>query len=256
LEWLDQPISKEIINLMETKWMMSIGIKLVKIVSQKILKYMRKETSFHLKMEHDTKDNGKKMYVTEKELRYGLMVPDTKECGRTTKLMDRVLSGMYTEINMKESGNVIRPTVTENIPIAMELLMKVTGRTIFSMAKVLNSGTITPNMKDSIKEVKSMDKEPILGKMAHSILENGMRIGFTAVENTPGMTAESMKVNGKIIIWTAMVSILGRMAVNTKASIRKIKNMEKESIPGPMAGGMTENGKMEGNMAVENIYLN
>ena len=208
------------------------------------------------KMELDTKDNGKRMYVTEKELRYGLMVPNTMACGKITKLMDRVLSGMYMEISMKESGSVIRPTVTENIPIAMELLMKVIGRTIFNMAKVLNSGMITLNMKVNTKEVKSMDKEPTLGKMVHNIPENGMKIEFTAEENTPGMTAESMKVNGKIIIWMAMVSILGRMAVNTKASIRKIRNMVKESIPGLMVEGMTENGKMEDNMAVVNIYLN
>jgi len=208
------------------------------------------------KMELDTKDNGKRMYVTEKELRYGLMVPNTKACGKITKLMDRVLSGMYMEISMKESGSVIRPTVTENIPIAMELLMKVIGRTIFNMAKVLNSGMITPNMKANTKEVKSMDKEPTLGKMVHNILENGMKIEFTAEENTPGMTVESMKVNGKIIIWTAMVYIHGRMAVNMKASIRKIRNMVKESIPGLMAEGMTVNGKMEDNMAVVNIYLN
>jgi len=158
LAWLDLHTFKEIINLMETRWMMSIGTRLVKKVSQKTLPCMRKETSSYSKTEHDIKDNGKRMFVMEKELRYGLTVLNTKACGKTTKPTDKVLSGMYMEINMKESGNVIRPTVTENILIAMELLMKETGRTIFSMVKVLNSGTITPNTKASIKEAKSMVK--------------------------------------------------------------------------------------------------
>lgn len=63
----------------------------------------------------------------------GLMVPNTKATGERIKLMERELSGMYTETNSKVTGKTIKLTGTVFTLIATAHVMKEIGNTICNM---------------------------------------------------------------------------------------------------------------------------
>ena len=127
------------------------------------------EINTHLKMEQSIKDNGKIISVMVTEFNYGQMVPNTKECGKTTKHMEKAHSNLFRDTGMKEIGREIRHMVSENIFMIMELLMKALGRMISNTAWALNFGTIILSTQDSITKAKNKEKEPTLGMMAPSI---------------------------------------------------------------------------------------
>jgi hypothetical protein len=63
----------------------------------------------------------------DKDNRYGLMEPNMKVNGETTKLMAKESSGMPMEMFMKAIGRMIKPMVMGCTFILMELDMKETG---------------------------------------------------------------------------------------------------------------------------------
>jgi len=64
---------------------------------------------------------------------HGLTVLSIKAIGERIKLMERELSGMCTETNLKVTGRMIKPTVTVFILIATAHVTKVIGNMIFNM---------------------------------------------------------------------------------------------------------------------------
>ena len=127
------------------------------------------EMNTYLKMEQSIKDNGKTISVMATEFNYGQTVPNTKECGKTTKRMEKAHSNLFRDTGMKEIGREIRHMVSENIFMIMELVMKALGRMISNTAWALNFGTIILSTQDSITKAKNREKEPTLGMMAPSI---------------------------------------------------------------------------------------
>lgn len=235
--------------------MRKIGIKRAWIVNQEILQNARSVMNSFLRIGRGIKDNGKGMYVMDMVFKFGQTVRNMKGIGKIIKLMVKASFGMCTEINMKEHGKEIKPTAMENILIATEPLMKVTGEMICNMATELNFGTTIQNMRAIIKEEKSMVKVHTHGRMAHNILERGTKIEFMETENTLGTTADNTRVIGKTTIWTAMVYILGKMEESMRVSTRKTKSMEKVYILGLMEENTTVNGRMVDSMEEANIYL-
>lgn len=84
-------------------------------------------------------------------LKYGLMAPNMKESGVTTKLMERVSSGTQTEMSMKENGKTIKPTGTVSTFMSMEPDTKATGRTICKMVPVSKAGLMALVMTVAIR---------------------------------------------------------------------------------------------------------
>lgn len=64
---------------------------------------------------------------------HGLMVLNTKDIGERIKLMEKELSGMYMEINLKETGKMIRLTATVSILTVMAHVTRETGNMISNM---------------------------------------------------------------------------------------------------------------------------
>ena len=91
------------------------------------------------------------------ELRFGLMVQNTKATGKTIKPMEEEYFGMFTETNMKANGKETRHMGLENTLIVMGLLMKETGEMIYNMVKVLSSGMTIQSIRDSTKKGKSTE---------------------------------------------------------------------------------------------------
>jgi len=91
------------------------------------------------------------------ELRFGLMVQNTKATGKTIKPMEEEYFGMFTETNTKANGKETRHMGLENILIAMVLLMKETGEMIYNMVKVLSSGMTIQSIRDNTKKAKSTE---------------------------------------------------------------------------------------------------
>ena len=80
-----------------------------------ILIKVKKETFLCLKMELNTRANGKAICDMGMGSSSGQMAQSTKASGRTTKPMVKVRFGMFMETNTKDDGKETRHTVLANI---------------------------------------------------------------------------------------------------------------------------------------------
>ena len=90
---------------------------------------------------------------TAPALRFGQMVPDTKENGNITRLMVKVNSGMLTEMCTKATGKTIKQMDSEFTSMSMAPSTKVIGATISKRVTVLNLGAMVANTKVATKKV-------------------------------------------------------------------------------------------------------
>ena len=88
------------------------------------------------------------------EYSYGLMVPNMKANGRTTKQMVKANCNTLTETFTKANGLMIRQKAEGLTVTLMELITKVHGSMINSMVMVSKAGQMEPNTKASILKVK------------------------------------------------------------------------------------------------------
>ena len=92
--------------------------------------------------------------------------------GLTVNVMDKVNRSGSTVLAMRVSGEMEKPTDTENCTTLTEISMKVTGLTI-----------------------KQMATEPILTQTVRSMLVSGRTINSTGSDSRPGPMEQYMKVH-------------------------------------------------------------
>ena len=86
--------------------------------------------------------------------KFGLMVQNTKAIGLIIEHMGRDVSGMQTEINLKENFKMTNLMVKESIHVRMERYIKVNGLMMCNTDKDKHNGLTDPHLLDSIKKVK------------------------------------------------------------------------------------------------------
>ena len=86
----------------------------------------------------------------------GKMVLAMKVIGNTIKQMVKVLSGMFMETNMLESGSTTKRKVLVSTHMLTEPNIKVNGRRTYSMAKVSKNGLMVVATMESMTRDASM----------------------------------------------------------------------------------------------------
>ena len=140
------------------------------------------------------------------------------------------------------TGKMIKHTVSDSIPIPMELSMRGTGWMINSMVKEKSIGQMAHSMRVNISTEKKTVMANSFGPIDLAIVASSLTIIFMERVLTLGQTAEFTMVTGNKIKCTAKVYSLGPMVESMKANIMTIKNRDTESSTGLTADNMTDTG--------------
>ena len=108
-----------------------------------------------LTTEQSTRASGKTVIDTVMEFKFGLMEPNMKATGRTTRPTAKESSGTQMEMCLTVSGKRTKHTVMEYTFTLMELSMKENGKMTCSMAKESKFGPMAPNMMAITKTVRN-----------------------------------------------------------------------------------------------------
>ena len=108
--------------------------------------------------------------------KFGLMVHNMLETGKTIGLMVKVNLFMSMETYMKVNGLMIKQTATEYMYMSTALDMKVHGKTIFSMARARRAGLMAQSTWGDTKMVRSMVEVSIAGVMVVNMMDSGLKI--------------------------------------------------------------------------------
>ena len=144
---LQQPVQQQVSLVIQL-------LKKKKLMSPAVLKKAHKL----LRAERSTLDSGLMIFVMDMEAKFGLMVLDTRVCGKTVKRMVKGSLFMLMEIRTQVSGQMTRQMVRELIRIPMELSTMASGKTINSTGMELNPGLTVLNLKAIIQTERRKDR--------------------------------------------------------------------------------------------------
>lgn len=168
--------------------------------------------------------------------------------GKTIRHADTVSSLTQKVTLMKDSGQMIKPMVTEYISTLMEPNTRAIGKTIYNMDLEQKLGQTNLNMKANIALGENMDQAPTNGVMVQHILANGWKIRSSEQAFIHGQMEEATSANGKKTIWKAQESINGAMEDPTKVNMQMTKNTVMVYIDGLMEEPMPVIGIQVNNM--------
>lgn len=152
----------------------------------------------HIWMEHNIKENGKRINNTEREEKPGLMEQCMKEIMSQEKSMEWVnFNGQMVRF-IRDNSSIIILKGQENINGQMEELITENGKIIKCMEEVCLPGQMEGNMKENTQKIKNKAKEHFIGLMEENILDNGLMANSTEEEHLQQLMANKERVNG---IW-------------------------------------------------------
>jgi len=111
--------------------------------------------------------------------KYLRMEIDTKVNGKMIKLMAKENFGMLMEIIMKAPGRMTKLMALDCFELKTDQLILVSGKMIFSMDKDVKTGQIAPHFKALTQRVRKMDVVFIITQMDRNMMENGKKIRST-----------------------------------------------------------------------------
>lgn len=172
-------------------------------LSKKVKRQMRTEESIvdqsHSKMEQSILDNGIQVSEMVLVVKCGQMVQDMKAIGNLIKLTVKENLSMLTEIFTRASGSMTKLMEKVLIRMPTELTIMEIGSTINNMVSEWSPGL----MVLSTKEIISMERKRVKENL-HLLMEvitkvNLNKTRYVDTESTTGQMVSNMMDNGVII---------------------------------------------------------
>ena len=126
---------------------------------------------------------GKMIYKMDTEQRHGPIIQSMKEIIQKVKNKEKALIPGQTDLDMLETGMIIKLTVMAYILGLMDALTKDLGRTIICMDKVFTLGLTVEDTRVNTLWIKNMDMVFTYGQMVADMKDTGLMVSNTDKED-------------------------------------------------------------------------
>jgi hypothetical protein len=171
------------------------------------------------KMELSIQVNGIQVSEMVLVVKCGQMAQDMKVIGNLIKPTVKENLSMLTVIFMRANGSMIKLMEKVLILTPMELITMVIGLMINNMVSEWSHGLMGLNTKVTISTVKKKAKENLHLLMEAITKVNLNKMKYVGMENTIGQMVSNMTANGVIIKCTEKEFLFGRTKRNTKDNL-------------------------------------
>ena len=156
---------------------------------------------------------------------------------------------------MMANGSKIKLRGTVFTLTKMERNMRELGKTTNKMDMAKRFGLMAHYMKENIHWERSKDKGCLPGQMDQNIMVTSWMVALREQDDTRGMMTGAILGSGRVTKWMALAHSHGQMAGITSENISATRKKVMEYSLGVMDDHMRDYGMMDGNTALEHIWV-